>query len=286
MPKPRVIAKLLIREDICVQSVDFSRYFPLGRPEISIRHFNSWGADEIVCLHRGGLGDDSAFERVKRYASCCQVPLAVGGGLDSLEAVRKVLYYGADKAVLNTALVTVPDTVTAAAKSFGSQSVVASIDVRGQEGQWRAWINGGATPTGLDPAELARRAQDLGAGEILLASIDRDGQGQGLDVDLLLHVAGAVSVPVILAGGAGRPEHFQQAFLGGADAVAAGNMLHYAEHSVTLIKRFLVDYDVHVRLDTPFDYRGISIDNKGRLLKRSAEEIESLFFVKMKPLVI
>lgn len=287
MLKHRVIALLLIREGLCVQSLGFCRYRPLGRPEIAIEHLNAWGADEILCLRidqAGGRAD--SLDQIAGYASRCQAPLAVGGGIGDMERVARAISTGADKVVINTALVTAPHVVEEAARRYGSQSVVASIDCRLEGGVHRAWIRGGREPAGLTARELARRAEDLGAGELILTSIERDGSGTGYDLDLLSEVAAVSRLPIIAAGGAGRPDHLEAALAAGAQAVAVGNMLHFTEHALTLAKRHLADRGIPVRLDSPFRYDGARLDPRGRLLRRDEQELSRLRFVKIEPVVV
>jgi cyclase len=287
MLKPRIIALVIIRNGLCVQSVGFERYLPVGRPEVAIEHLDAWGVDEIVCLHINRAGREADyFERIERYAKYCHVPLSVGGGVSTLERFARAISLGADKVVMNTALVTAPGVVESAARRYGSQSVVASVDYR-RDGQGQnAWICGGRVPAGTGPLELALRAQDLGAGEIMLTCMDRDGKRTGYDIEMLETVLQRISVPVIVAGGAGSPAHLEQGVAAGASAVAAGNYFHFTEHSVTLAKRHLADKGRPVRLDSPFRYEDAALDERGRLNKRGADELSKLRFVKIEPVTI
>lgn len=287
MLKARIIALVIIRNNLCVQSVGFERYLPVGRPEVAIEHLDAWGVDEIICLHIDKAGRRADyFQRIENYAKYCHVPLAVGGGISTMAHFSKAVSLGADKVVMNTALATAPDLVEDAARRYGSQSVVASVDYRREERGHRAWICGGKVQAGAGPKDLALRAQELGAGEIMLNCIDRDGKRTGYDLEMLEAILQSISIPVIVAGGAGTPEHLEQAIKAGASAVAAGNYFHFSEHSVTLAKRYLADKGHLVRLDSPFRYEGAALDETGRLTKRSAGELSKLRFMKIEPVVI
>src|SRR6185295_17692082 len=201
-------------------------FLPVGRPEIAIEYLDRWGIDEIVLLQtdssRGGsrvLGSQVSF-----WAKRCHVPLSVGGGISDVSEVRELIHAGADKVVLNSALISKPEVLTRAAELFGSQCVVASIDARRDgDGRFMASVQGGRVATGATASELAARAEALGAGEILISSIDRDGSKLGLDLDLTREVVRSVGIPVIACGGAGHPGHLRAAMQTGAAAVAAAN---------------------------------------------------------------
>ena len=283
MLKTRIAATILIRDGVAVQSHDFRRHLPVGRPEIAVEYLNRWGIDEIVLLDmlatREGRAPDPAL--VERCAARCQVPLAVGGGVRYASDFVDLLHAGADKVVVNTAAVVDPALVTAAAARFGTQCVLVSIDARPDgQGGYRVWTEGGRRETDLTAADWARRAQLLGAGEILLNAIHRDGGGAGFDVGLIRAVAEAVDIPVIAQGGAGHPLHFSEAARAGAGAVAAANYWHHTEHSVATTKHFLQQAgEPPVRLDTAFDYAGFGMGDNGRLAMADAAELERLRFV-------
>lgn len=279
MLKTRVIGVVLVRSGIAVQSIGFRRFLPVGKPEIAIEYLDRWGIDEIVLLHidatRGG--GRATAEQVASYARCCRVPLSVGGGIVDVSEVQEIIHAGADKVVVNSALVSAPQVVTQAAESFGSQCVVASIDGRRIGGQYQAFVDGGRVAAGMSVEQLAARAESLGAGEILVTSIDRDGSKQGFDVELLRRIVETVRVPVIACGGAGQPSHMLPPIRAGAAAVAAGNFFHFTEHSVILAKRALAE-DAAIRLDSYVTYAGGSLDARGRLAKLPERTLDSLRF--------
>lgn len=281
MLKPRIIALLPVLDGHLVQSIGFSRYLPVGRPEIAVEFLDRWGIDEIILADIRATPQGRTLDTglVRRCARVCHVPLAVGGGIHSLDQMERLVHAGADKIALNTQALVRPALLREGAERFGSQCMVASIDARhiGKD-VWTVHGPGVAEDGGLTPWAAARRAQEYGAGEILLQSVDRDGLRQGYDLELARRVRETVSIPVILAGGAGHPRHFLEAIRLGLSAVAAGNMLHYTEMSVIQIKRYLLDAGILVRLDTYATLEGANFDADGRLGKRPDTYLDQLRF--------
>jgi len=186
---------------------------------------------------------------VQRVAETIFIPFTVGGGVSSLEDIRRLLSAGADKVSINTAAVKNPQLIYESAKRFGSQCIVVAIDAKRSERGWEVYIHGGRTPTGLDAVEWAKRVEGLGAGEILLTSMDADGTKKGYDIELCRAVASAVSIPVIASGGAGTMEHFYEVFTQtNVDAALAASLFHFKEVSIPELKAYLKSKDVHVRL--------------------------------------
>jgi cyclase len=219
----------------------------------TLNFVDTWSIDEVVALDitRPGAGDRRSFEEaVSRLARECFVPLACGGGIRSIDDVHRLLRIGADKVVLNTGALDRPDLVTEVATLYGAQCVVLSMDVaRRDDGRYEVCGEFGTRPTGLDPAAWAARAQELGAGEILVTSIERDGSLEGYDNHLNRVVSGAVTIPVLVAGGAGNWQHFSDGFqVGGASAVCTTNIYHFTETSIRSAKRYLHDAGVPVRI--------------------------------------
>jgi cyclase len=283
--KRRIAAAVIVKDGIAVQSIDFRRYLPVGRPEIAVEFLSQWGVDEIILLDISATREGRVVspELVKRVAARCLVPLAVGGGIGTVEDIDGLLQAGADKVCINRALVRTPDFVTAAAQKFGNQCIVASIDVRG--GKVHDYL--GETTTKLDPLDLARRAEALGAGEILLNAVDRDGQRNGFDIELCSQISAGLTIPVIALGGAGRPAHFQDLLRRTqVRAACAANFFHYSEHSVIRLKSELVGSDLNVRLETSATYREASSDAEGRLLKKPDEELERLLYIRIEKEII
>jgi len=227
----RVIARLDIKGPDLVKGIHLEGLRVLGRPERFARHYYEEGADELIYMDvvASLYGRNSLFDLVSRTASEVFVPLTVGGGLRTLEDIRTMLRAGADKVAINTAAIRRPEFIREAAQAFGSSTIVVSIEaIQRGEGAWEAYTDNGRERTGVDAVAWAREAVALGAGEILLTSIDREGTGKGFDLELTRTVADAVDVPVIASGGAGRAEDVLEVVLAGhADAVALASIVHY-----------------------------------------------------------
>ena len=279
MLKQRIISVLIIKDNRVVQSLGFKRFLPVGRPEIAVEYMNRWGIDEIVMLFIDEISQRGMGDVVKRCSRFCQVPLAVGGGVRGLETVERLIAMGADKVVLNTALHECPSLVTDGARRFGNQAIVVSIDVRKTEVGYGAFVDGGTTDTGLSSVDMAKRAEKLGAGEVLLTSIDNDGAKSGYDMGLLRQVEAAISIPLVICGGAGNPGHILEGLEAGVSGAAAANFFHFTEHSVILTKRYIADRGHPVRLDTYADYAGARLDATQRLGMPEESHLAKLRFV-------
>ncbi len=246
----RVIPCLDVKEGRVVKGVSFVNLRDAGDPPELASFYDREGADELVFLDITASHEhrDTMVQVVERTADNVFIPLTVGGGIRGVEDIRALLAAGADKVSINTAAVEDPSMISRAAEKFGSQCVVISIDAKARDGGWEVWTHGGRRNTGLDAVEWACRAVSLGAGEVLLTSIDRDGTGDGYDLALTRAVAGAVHVPVIASGGAGNGRHFLDVFLeGDADAALAASVFHYREISIRGLKKRLGDGGVPVR---------------------------------------
>jgi cyclase len=250
--KTRIMPTLLFKDVGLVKGVRFDSWRRVGGVMQSIKVYNMREVDELVFLDITATqeGRRPDFETVDEIADECFMPLTVGGGIATADDVRRLLQVGADKVAINTAAVTAPDLVKEVARTFGSQCAVIAIDARRHEqGSYEVFTNSGTQATGLDPAEHAREVERLGAGEILLTSIDRDGTMEGYDVDLVRRVASAVSIPVIASGGAGSYADMATALLeGGASAVAAASIFHFTEQTPLEAKHYLRGRGVPVRL--------------------------------------
>jgi len=283
MPKQRIIAALILRDEWIVQSIGFNRYLPVGRPEVAVRFLDEWGVDEIILLDISA-GRERRSIRPQTIASISRfahVPLTAGGGIRSVEDVRALISAGADKVAVNTLLHDDPGAVRRIAAHFGDQCVIASIDARRRaDGSFEVVTEGGRRATGIAPDALARRAiTEMDVGEILINSIDADGRRQGYDLELVRRVAAAVHAPVIALGGAGVPRHLCDVLaIPGIAAAAVANMLHYTEHSVAVLKSYLVQNGVDLRLDSSADYRYAPLPEDGRLARRDEHELRDLYF--------
>jgi imidazole glycerol-phosphate synthase subunit HisF len=240
MLKTRVIPCLLLRGKGLVKTTRFKEPKYVGDPINAIKIFNDKEVDELVLLDISASkeGRGPAFTVIEEVASECFMPLAYGGGIRSVEEARRILKLGVEKVVFNSTAWRQPEVLRDAAREFGAQAVVASIDVRRKLfGRYEVCIDNGTKPTGMDVVEFARRMEDHGAGEILLTAIERDGMMQGYDLDLISKVSAAVGIPVIASGGAGSMAHMKAAVeKGGASAVAAGALfVFHGPHRAVLI---------------------------------------------------
>lgn len=251
MPVPRVIARLDVKGPNLVKGIRLEGLRVMGDPGTFARRYYQDGIDEIlyVDIVASLYGRNNILDVVRRTAEDVFVPLTVGGGLRSIDDVRDALRSGADKVAINTAAVARPELIREVAEAFGSQCVVVEIQTKkiGPD-RWEAYTDNGRERTGLDALEWARRAEALGAGELLVTSVDREGTRKGIELEFLRRLTAAVAIPVIACGGAGAPEHAREAIVdGGADAVAVASILHYATHSVGAIKSALVEAGVAMR---------------------------------------
>ena len=247
----RIIPCLDVRDGRVVKGVNFVNIRDAGDPVELARFYSDQRADEIVFLDITATSDGRATvaDVVERTAEQVFVPLTVGGGIRTLEDFRQLLRAGADKISVNSAAVKDPGLISRAAERFGSQCVVLAIDARRRpEGSYEVVVAGGRTPTGLDAVEWARRGEALGAGEILLTSMDADGTKAGFDLEMTRAVTQAVSIPVIASGGCGSLEHFAQVFAEtDCDAALAASLFHFGELTVPQVKEYLRKRKIPVR---------------------------------------
>ena len=248
----RIIPCLDVDRGRVVKGVNFVNLRDAGDPVAAAQAYDEAGADELVFLDitASAEGRGTVLDVVRRTAQGIYMPLTVGGGLRTVEDVRRLLRAGADKVSLNTAAVERPEVIRDAAERFGSQCIVCAIDAKRRNSGWEVYTHGGRKPTGRDAVDWAQEVADLGAGEILLTSMDADGTQAGYDLALTRTVAEAVSVPVIASGGVGGLEHLYEGLtLGGADAVLAASIFHFGHHTIGQAKRYLRERGVPVRLE-------------------------------------
>ena len=252
MHTKRIIPCLDVKNGRVVKGTNFVSLRDAGDPVELAAFYDREMADELVFLDITASSDgrNTMVDVVRRTASQVFIPFTVGGGIRSVEDIRTMLHAGADKVSLNTAAVKNPALIADGAKSFGRQCIVLAVDAkRSGQGRWEVYINGGRTPTGLDVLDWIKQGVDLGAGEILLTSMDCDGTKDGYDNALNRAVSEMVAVTVIASGGAGTLEHFAEALTQGkADAVLAASVFHYGEFSIRQTKEYLRDKGIEVRL--------------------------------------
>lgn len=263
MNRPRLVVCLILKHGVIVRSQTFTKHQVLGTPLQTVRRLSNWNVDELVILdistddyhdmrrddHAEQYKGTSTTDILEQIADVCFMPLSFGGRIRSVDDMRVRLDAGADKVVINTAAVETPELITEGAKAFGSQCIVVSIDaLRAEDGSLEVYTHGGEQPTGKTPAEWAKEVEALGAGEIFLNSIDRDGEATGYDIDLIKSVTEAVSIPVIACGGVGKYEHFPAAITeGGASAAAAANIYHFYELAYPYAKQACLDAGLPMR---------------------------------------
>ena len=251
MLKLRVIPCLDVKDGRVVKGVNFVSLRDAGDPVEQAKLYDAAGADELTFLDITASVEnrDTILDVVRRTAEAICLPLTVGGGVRTCEDMRRLLLAGADKCAVNSAAIKNPSLIREASKRFGSQCIVVAIDARSNsKGGWEVYAKGGREPTGLDVVEWAKKMQDLGAGEILLTSMDRDGTRAGFDLDLLRAVCGAVTVPVVASGGVGELQHFVEGAEVGASGLLAASVFHFGQFRIDEVKNALNKAGLPVRL--------------------------------------
>ncbi|MBD2691075.1 glycosyl amidation-associated protein WbuZ [Anabaena catenula] len=252
MLKVRIMPTLLFKDFGLVKSIKFDSWRRVGSVMQAVKVYNMREVDELIFLDisasREGRSPD--FETIDEIADECFMPLTVGGGVQTVTDVKRLLQVGADKVAINTAAVFTPELIQSAAQQFGSQCVVVSIDVtKTAVGIYEVFTHGGTQSSGKDPVTFAKEVEALGAGEILLTSIDRDGTMMGYDLEITKAITQAVSIPVIASGGAGNYQHLAEVLIeAGASAVTAASIFHFTEQTPLEAKRFLRTKGINVRL--------------------------------------
>ena len=284
MLKKRLICALLLQDQLLVQSFGFRKYLPIGKARIAVEFMTNWDIDEILLIDMTATreGRRPNKELIAQVSARCFVPLTVGGGITTVSEIQEVIRAGADKICVNTWALKHPEFISEAAAIFGSQCVVVSIDAKlNGNGAYEVFSDSGRTPTGLAPAAWAERCAKLGAGEILLNAIDRDGSRQGYDLDLIRSVSDRLAIPLIALGGVGTMKHFSEGMaLDNVSGAAAANIFQYFEHSTIVAKSFLRNAGHDVRLSTGARYTSFIFDDDGRILKKSDDELDQLWLEK------
>lgn len=283
MLKKRIIANLVVKNGVVVQSIGFRKYLPVGKPDIAIEFLNQWGIDEIILTDISasarGIGPD--FDMIRKATKKCFVPLTIGGGITHVDHIKELMHCGADKIALNQAALYQPEFITEAAHIFGNQCVVVSIDgIQTANGYW-VYDYLQKKITGHKPGDFARMAQEAGTGEILINSIDRDGSYLGYDLPLVNEVCAHVNIPVIACGGAKNASHMIEVLKHtNASAASAGNFFHFTEHSVNITKTH-IKKALDVRLETHANYTDSKLDSNMRLAKKDDQTLEHMLYLRI-----
>ena len=248
----RIIPCLDVNKGRVVKGVSFINLRDAGDPVELAAYYDSEGADEIVFLDITASHErrKTVIEIASKAAEKVFIPYTIGGGINRTDDIREILKKGADKISINSSAVENPNLIEEGARLFGRQCIVVAIDAKKvSDANWEVYIHGGRTPTGMDAVEWAKKAERLGAGEILLTSMDKDGTKDGYDIDLTYAVASGINIPVIASGGAGRLEHLRDVIkLAGADAVLVASIFHYGEYTVKQAKEYLKSEGINMRL--------------------------------------
>jgi len=247
----RIIPCLDVKDGRTVKGTNFVGLRDAGDPVELARRYSGEGADELVFLDITATNERrrTFADLVKRVAAEINIPFTVGGGINSVGDIELLLNAGADKVSINTAAVKHPPLIEQAARNFGSQCIVLAIDAKLDDGNWLVHLNGGRIPTDVNAVDWAKKGTDLGAGEILLTSMNADGTKEGFEIDMTCRLSESVPVPVIASGGAGSPKHFLDVFTDGkADAALAASIFHFREIEIPELKAFLKKHDIPVRI--------------------------------------
>lgn len=247
----RLIARIDVKNDFVIKGIHLEGLRKVGDPNaLAIKYYKE-GIDEIIFIDvvASLYERNNLFNIIEKACRDVFIPITVGGGLRSIQDIETALKSGADKVAINTGAVKRPGLIAEAVKKFGSQCIIGSIEAKKNGGSWEAYINNGRESTGRDAVEWAKEIEALGAGEIFITSVDREGTRKGFDIDLVRHITEAVSMPVISCGGAGRIEHIKNLILGSnVDAVAIASILHYGDCKIREIKDFLAANSIQVRI--------------------------------------
>ncbi|GAB1266007.1 HisA/HisF-related TIM barrel protein [Aurantivibrio infirmus] len=267
MLKVRLIPCIITKNDLVVQSFGFKKYLPIGSLKTAIEFFVNWDVDEIIIIDIDAYREKRKpnFSLVEWAGSECFVPLTVGGGISELDDIRRLLNAGADKVCLNTVAFDSPQFVRKAASVFGSQCITVSIDVKKVDGDYFVYNHISQNIERKSPADYAEEMEKVGAGEIFLNSVDRDGSREGYDLNMIKSVTSRLSIPVIACGGVGNFKDLPDGInIGGCQAVAAANIFQHTEHSTIAAKAHLISSGIEVRLSSNVKYKDFKFDFMGR----------------------
>jgi len=251
MLKPRIIPCLDVKDGRVVKGINFINLVDAGDPVEQAKHYNDCGADEICFLDIEATKDNkkTMIDVIKKTADQVFIPLTIGGGIRSVEDIREILLAGADKVCINTAGILEPKLIRDAADRFGNQCIVVAVDFKFINNKWEVYSHGGTQKTGLDAVKWIREIENLGAGELLLTSMDRDGTKLGFDIEFLNNIRSLINLPIIASGGAGKLGDFEEAIeKGGASAVLAASVFHFGLIKIPEVKEYLIAKNIPMRI--------------------------------------
>ena len=252
MTKIRIIPCLDVDNGRVVKGINFVNLVDAGDPVKQAKFYSENGADEITFLDITATHEKrfAMVDIIERTANECLVPLTVGGGIRGVDDMKNFLSVGADKVSVNSSAIKEPKIITEGAMKFGNQCIVVAIDAKKIKNSWKVFINGGRVETGIDAIQWAKKVEKLGAGEILLTSMDRDGTKKGFDLELTKKISSSVGIPVIASGGIGKIDHFVDGVVkGGASALLAASVFHFGEFGISEVKKHLISKGINVRMD-------------------------------------
>lgn len=252
MIKIRIIPCLDVDNGRVVKGINFINLVDAGDPVKQAKFYSENGADEITFLDITATHEKrfAMVDIIERTANECLVPLTVGGGIRGVDDMKNFLSVGADKVSVNSSAIKEPKIITEGAMKFGNQCIVVAIDAKKIKNSWKVFINGGRVETGIDAIQWAKKVEKLGAGEILLTSMDRDGTKKGFDLELTKKISSSVGIPVIASGGIGKIDHFVDGVVkGGASALLAASVFHFGEFGISEVKKHLISKGINVRMD-------------------------------------
>jgi len=274
----RIIGVINVLNGVAVQSINFDKYLPIGDPQICVNYLNKWGIDEIIILDiKGHLNREfQLHKKLPKYVLECQAPISSGGGIKNLNDIENLIRNGSDKVIINSSIHSNPKIIYDGAKEFGNQAIIVSIDVRKINGSYEAFTHSGSKRIEMPLQDIITMTQDNGAGEIMINSIDRDGSKLGYDLSLFDFISINSNIPIIGCGGVGSSIHFLKALDLNLSGLAAGNFFHYTEHSVNILKSYLVHHKKNIRLETYADYKKVNFGLDERVLPYEDEKLEAL----------
>ena len=281
MKRTRIIAIINILNGIVVQSINFKKYLPIGKPSIYIDFLNQWGVDEIVIVDIKGSSKSSCHIKndLPKYIQKCFVPISAGGGIRSFQDVKKLLNNGADKVIFNSIAFRNFRLLSKTAKTYGSQAVILSLDVKFKNNKIQIFSNSGNKKQSIKIEDLIKRANNEGVGEIFINSIDKDGSMEGYDLKILEEVNRLTNLPITLIGGMGKPSHIAEALKYNVSGLGVGNYFNYLERSVVYSKKYLLKKNYKSIRKAFYTYADENYDEFERVTKKKDKNLEKGYFI-------